>query len=340
MKPILVISPSGNLYGSEQVLMDYLANTTLQCTVEVPKDSVLFSKLISSRHRVHAFANVWGLYARVFLALLTGEYDTVYLNEAGHIRYIQKLAAIFRSTRFVVHVRIAEDAATDRWKNMRENIVPVTISDYMRELMDHDASIVYDLYDFPDTLPGMAEHTNPTKVALIGRITYTKGFREFVAMVTEMEGRGILDDYQFNLYGDLISDVIQDPGLAYLQGKSSVSFRGFVEKDQIYAENEIVLHLSKTEPLGRIFFESIAYGRPFLGFLSGGIGEIGRKTGLERFLLRVGDGEIDALVNKLEELSNGKLYVPGELDQALVRMKQVYGVDQYTKNMDKILAGK
>ena len=54
--------------------------------------------------------------------------------------------------------------------------------------------------------------------------------------------------------------------------------------NDIYSKIDLVLHLNIHEPLGRIFFEALDYGIPFVGFRSGGIGEIANKINYPMFV--------------------------------------------------------
>src|SRR5450432_1389876 len=92
MNSKLVISPSGNFYGSEQVLFDYLVHTKLKLDVAVPRNSLFYQKLkeTQNHHRIFQYDNkrLPAFYTRVYWWLLKGKYDLVYLNEAGHIKYL------------------------------------------------------------------------------------------------------------------------------------------------------------------------------------------------------------------------------------------------------------
>lgn len=54
---VITISPSGNLYGSENVFFDYLCTTELNHIVFVPKNSSFEQKLKSQKwnHRIIGF---------------------------------------------------------------------------------------------------------------------------------------------------------------------------------------------------------------------------------------------------------------------------------------------
>jgi glycosyltransferase involved in cell wall biosynthesis len=336
----LLVSPSGNFYGSEQVLTDYLELTSKRFDVAVPKETKFHTKLLSLPHQVIPFSNLKVFYLKVFLWLLFGKYKNVYVNEAGHSRYIHMLATIFRKVRFVIHVRLLEDTMSRRWSRLQKrNTVLISISDYIQQNLEHPSELVYDLYNFPGNIVHKpASEIEITRVAVIGRISYSKGFRELVELVRELERQGKLSNFILNLYGDLIDEVKNDPGLGYLQSKSRVVFKGFVPNDVIYNHSDIVLHLSKTEPLGRIYFESISSGVPLIGFNTGGIGEIAIKTGLEEFVVDPGAEEARSLIEKMEWVRDHFHHVKPKMDNAMADMKIIFCRSAYTKALDDILS--
>ena len=131
MHKTIIISPSGNFYGSEQVLFDYLNTTNLSFQLFVPKDSFFEKKLLLQKklwefNRIKSFRSVKILYFKIFLELLFKPIKSVYLNEAGHIRYIFILAKVFKSVKFIVHVRLVEDAS--RIKKQAKNLKYFAIS--------------------------------------------------------------------------------------------------------------------------------------------------------------------------------------------------------------------
>ena len=155
MNKILVISPSGNFYGSEQVLLDYLHCTELCFDVMIPANS-MFAEIAGKAKMPHQLIyfddkRLKKLYLQLFMKLLSGKYDTVYLNEAGHSRYVLLLARLFRSKRFVIHVRIAEDTAASRWKLFSaKNTRLIAISENIRKQLPCSCELLYDLYIFSD----------------------------------------------------------------------------------------------------------------------------------------------------------------------------------------------
>lgn len=334
----IVISPSGNFYGSEQVLFDYLKNTRFTYHVFVPENSVFSEKLKTTAHQVSQFRSVRSLYVRVFRLLLSGKYRSVYLNEAGHSNYIHLLARLFRKTRFVVHVRIMEDTDPQKWRRLRkENTTLITISDYVQGRLEAESVVVRDLFDFPAVVPMRKSIAGKAlEVAVIGRVSYTKGFNTLVALSHAMEQMQGAENIVLNIYGDVSDDVKEDSNLPALRDRSFIRFHGFVNNKQIYDQNDLILHLSKTEPLGRIFFEAVSSGRPVVGFNAGGIGEIASLSGLLDFMVESSADESSAILGKIISVA-ALPDLHERLERGIALMKEKFGVENYVSAVDTLI---
>ena len=338
MRKVIVISPSGNFYGSEQVLYDYLRHTTYTYEVYVPHQSMFYNKLKHGKHELFEFTSVIKLYIQVFFKLLTGKYQTVYVNEAGHSRYIHLLAGLFPRVRFVIHIRILEDTVVEKWKSFRSsNTKLVTISRFVKSKLPIDGVVVYDLFDFPDTFPEKRKKFQADlNVALIGRVSFSKGFKELVELAHEIDKRKISSIITINIYGDIMDEVAEDPGIEFLRSLSFVKFHGFVANELIYQNNDLVLHLSKMEPLGRIFFEAVSAGLPLVGFKSGGIGEIAGIAGLDDFVVEPGTHETVRLLDTIHSVKRQQS-LEEKLQHAFMRLKAEFGVPEYVATLDNLI---
>ena len=82
---IITISPSGNLYGSENLFLDYLCTIELNHIVFVPKNSQFEHWLKSQKwnHQVIGFnpKSLKFFYAYLFLFVSFKRNKSVYLNE-------------------------------------------------------------------------------------------------------------------------------------------------------------------------------------------------------------------------------------------------------------------
>lgn len=277
----LVISPSGNFYGSEQVLFDYLQHTKFVFDVVVPKRSLFYIKLEEAKtnHRIHHYNNgrLPAFYVWVFWQLLIGKYSLVYLNEAGHVKYLKMLARIFGKKDFVVHVRMLEDTNASRWgQGVTGNLTVLAISKYISKLLPVKNRLLYDAYPFSNKSgDGHTQEPEVLRIAIIGRITKTKGIGLLPGLIELIQNKKSEGKYIFQLYGEIADDLRQDELLDRLQQSKAIIIKGFeANKESIYHSVDCVLHLSKQEALGRIFFEALDHYKPFIGFNAAGIGEI------------------------------------------------------------------
>jgi glycosyltransferase involved in cell wall biosynthesis len=312
MNHCTIISPSGNFYGSEQVLFDYLTHTDQVFTVFVPAGSLFQRQLEQAGlpHRIETFlpGRLPQFYARLFLRLARGKIGTLYINEAGHSKYVILLARWYHKRKFVIHVRIGEDTDHSRWPAATlSNLRLIAISRFIENKLPLPAVCITDPYRFTDR-PLRQQKADPAKltIGIIGRITLTKGVDRLVQLTELAREKGLAGQLVFRLFGDISTAAEDEALVARLKAMPNVLFEGFVAgKDHIYEQLDCVLHLSVVEPLGRIFFEAIDYGKPFIGFDAAGIGEIGRLTGMDRGLIRPDEDWAEKMLQYLVELDAG-----------------------------------
>jgi len=335
---ILIISPSGKLYGSEQVLADYVMNTRLHPVVAVPRGSLLQQKLSDSNLTVVGFKTVRQLYLQVARDLFLGKYSTVYVNEAAHVRYIKVLARLFPEKKFVVHVRIKEDTDEARWGDLNNsNTRIIVISDYLRSFLKPASLRIYDPFTLPETCPLADRVQNSIRVAVVGRVALTKGFPYIVEFVRHLSAHEKGNMVKLDFFGDVDDDVKRSVGFQDLLHNPSVCFHGFVENNLIYRQADLVLHFSKVEGLGRVYLEALAAGLPLIGFRAGGIGEVAGNAGLEQYLVEPGEHEIQDMVAKVFEVySDGTLQQ--KLQDGLLRLRKIHSLEKYVDAIDKVLA--
>ena len=290
----ITISPSGNLYGSENVLFDYLCTTELNHIVFVPKNSQFEKKLKSQKwnHRIKGFNSkkLKLFYGYLILFILISRIKSVYLNEAGHIRYIRFLAKLISWNNFFIHLRMVYDSAPDRiGEKLPKNITLIAISEYVAKPLKQfnvDYDVIYDGYDFQERSLKLDYPKEKIVFGIIGRITKTKGFDSFLPLLLQLEETGLLEKCAFHFYGENYLDKDDTTILENILEKFSeyVFLNGYTASEQIYTNIDAVLHLCQEEGLGRIFFEAIDYAKPFVGFDIAGIKEIGIISGLTELL--------------------------------------------------------
>lgn len=293
MNKSIFISPSGNFYGSEQVLFDYLNNTQIPFQLYLPKNSLFESKLNEIKHQnfiKKGFINVKLLYLEIAFNLLFSKFKSVYLNEAGHIKYINLLAKFFPKVNFVVHIRLVEDTNLLRISEPLPNLKFVSISKYIHDLLPVKSELLYDPYPFDDTIQKKPLQNGKVKIGVIGRLSIGKGLDKLIQLASEIQNDKAFEDFEFYLYGD---PIFSNESKFYLEKIPSFKMlipMGFEsQKSKIYKNINAVMHLCETEPLGRIFLEAINYEIPLIGFNSGGIGEIAGITNSSDLLVELNE---------------------------------------------------
>ncbi len=341
---VLIISPSGNFYGSEQVLLDYLKTTKLTANVMAPSGSMFMEILLASglRHKILPYnsRHLPIFYAKVFTWLLTGRYNYVYLNEAGHTKYIQLLSRFFRSKNFLIHVRIREDAQASRWHHLRKNVQIITISRYIHDLLPMASILLYDSYMFSNegNKPSINKIAEPLRVGVIGRLSSTKGVFELLELL-KLTASKKAGKFHFYLFGEEGSDIKGTSVLGEILSYPFVSMMGFVkDKQKMYDQVDLILHLSKTEPLGRIFFEAIEENKPLVGFDAAGIGEIGHMAGLTELLVdpQVKDSAV-ALYEKMEMARTNYLEFARKVADSKPMASEIFNIVKYSGTLDKFM---
>ena len=323
IKKIIVISPSGNFYGSEQVLFDYLDQTSLSGLVYVPNGSVFFQKLVERNHnnfQIIGFNrnSIAFLYLQIAIKLATEHYSAVYLNEAGHIRYFGLLKLLFPIKSFVIHVRLIEDTVRNRWWSIyKHRLKPVSISKFIQHLLPVPSLMIYDPFKFTKLKNSSKsfKYDSRFNVGIIGRVTATKGSFRLPAIIEELAALGELENFHFHLFGDICPDFKEARLVKSLNETGAVSFHGFVsDPSLIYSDTHAVLHLSEKEPLGRIFLEALNEEIPFIGFNGGGIGEMASMLRMNDMVVNVSDN--DSIAQLVEKL----LFVKNNINEIKLRL--------------------
>ena len=334
----IIISPSGKFYGSEQVLIDYLNNTSLKYDLFIKGGDKLANHLQHLKISFTPFQNVPILYAKIAFKLFFSSIKIVYINEGGHIKYAVLLAKIFPKKKIVVHIRIVEDTYKNRFPNiLPENINLIAISRFIYSALHFNALLLYDLYDFKENLNSVKpiQNDNTLNVAIIGRISYSKGIETIFQIAEKCQSLNIY----FHLYGLPSSEVVNADVYKKLIQLPNIKLKGFVEDKQIiYGNSDIVLHLAKDEPLGRIFLEAIDFGIPFIGINSGGIGEIASLLNAPALVVTNNANLVDNLITKILEVKQQKEDFQQIMFFAKQKAKTIFSVHNYVSTLNKLLS--
>jgi glycosyltransferase involved in cell wall biosynthesis len=272
----IVISPSGNLYGSEYVLYDFLKGSDNTYAIYVPKNSVFHAKLKEEDFNVYGFTSVKMLYVLVFFKLLFNSVN-LYLNEAGHISYVKILSRLFPSRNFIVSVRLLEDC-NNKLKKLSKNTTLIPVSEYLRAniISNAETNVIYDPYSLTNSKEPSIDNKGKFIIGLIGRVSFTKGLDDLVLIVNRLSKTEI-ESIQFRFYGTFDAYDLWFKNFKETLGKVNdldYQFCGYKTQDEIYSNCNLILHLNKVEALGRIIFEAIDNNVPFLCYGEGGTGEL------------------------------------------------------------------
>lgn len=310
MVKTIVVSPSGNLYGSERVLVDFLKYTSHQYTVYLPKNSLLYKEIEKlKKHQLKHFnpKSLTKLYLLIALEIIFNGVRSVYINEGGHIKYIKLLALVFTYVKFTIHIRMIYDAEESRLgHNSVSNIQLIAISKYVANKIPvkWKYKTVYDPYLFKEDLEDQNEipynRGSIFRVGIIGRISVTKGFLDAVLLLKQLDTNRV-DNLEFIFYGSIANDKIVQSKVHELISLKHVKikFNGFVNTSEIYNGIDCICHFCEEEGLGRVFLEAIDELKPFIGFNKGGLIEIASAFLLNDLLINKDDLWINQYIKKL-----------------------------------------
>jgi glycosyltransferase involved in cell wall biosynthesis len=341
----IIISPSGKMYGSEQVLVDYLKYTGRTFSIYVCARGLLYNKLKKglSQHTIHHFRKTKFLYFKLLLLCFAGKVGCIYVNEAGHSKYISLLARLFSSVKFIIHVRLIEDTASDRWPAAAKpsNLVVVSISRCIQELLPVPNVQIYDPYDFHlNEIRHRPKREDKLNIGVIGRISVTKGIDTLIKLLEIVKDTPYNRTFHFHFFGDPMPDVVDSGRYDQLCKFSNVIIYGFRDDvEEIFNSVDCVIHSSANEPLGRIFLEAVDFGKPFIGVASGGIGEIGSLLQLTTLLVDKADGDVsESLFRKLKFLHDNYSGSLEEIGSRKSRAAEVFSPNKYAQAIDSLIS--
>ncbi|WP_156123529.1 glycosyltransferase [Flavihumibacter sp. ZG627] len=219
----------------------------------------------------------------------------------------------FPSKSFVIHVRLTEDAAENRWSStFRNKLKAITISQFIERMLPVPSLMIYDPYNFGKRENSARHYFNEGKfnVGIIGRVTSTKGSFRLPGIIEELQRQDKLDQFQFHFFGDICDDFSKSGLVNLLSSTGAVSFHGYVSDSfSIYNNLQTVLHLSENEPLGRIFLEALNEEIPFIGLNGGGIGEMASMLGMSDSVVDMAGNDINV------QIANRLLFVKTNFDK-------------------------
>ena len=341
----ILISPSGKRYGSEQVLIDYLYFTKLKFSIFVNGKGELYNELKSKfdQHSVFRFGYVQKLYFKIFFLCLKNKIKAVYVNEAGHSRYIYFLSRCFPKVKFILHVRLIEDTSTTRWGRFRKpgNITVISVSKFISAKLPVKNIQLYDPFIFgTNDLPvKQYDRHGVFIIGVIGRLTASKGFEAIVQLVELINANNLDNKFHFQFYGDVMYDVADSVRFEKIRSFNNVKLNGFVsDKIKIYNSIHCVLHASLFEPLGRIFLEAIDFNKPLIGINNAGIGEIGGILNISALLADVSQNSIStSFLDKLIFLEENYETIVNDIISKKTIAADIFDPVKYSEKIDSLI---
>lgn len=347
MRKIAIVSPSGKFYGSEQVLFDFLGDTHNKYTVYIPKGVFYEQVKRQGTHTPLLFSSVKVLYFQLVWMLLHGKYDGVYINEAGHIKYINILADMFPHKHFYVHIRLLEDCRQKRLGKERRNISYISISKYITNEVKKNTGIechtIYDIYKPTSGIDGINKlelHNNVLSLGVVGRVTTTKGLDDIVKFCDYCECYPMTIPFEFHFYGGLdynLPEVKSFVNKAQSYSNIKCLFHDYVnDKKEIYKSINILVHFNRVEALGRIIMEALDFGVPFIGFRAGGVGELADLFGVVDNMISYENNWESVLQKKLVNMIIDPQKIIQNYFTAKICMQSVCSPKKYTQKLEQL----
>ena len=337
----IIISPSGKLYGSENVLLDFLEGSINSYEIYAPKNSLLYKKLKNSEYKVIGFGNLKWLYLSTLIKLLFFK-KSLYLNEAGHISYIKLLAKLLPFKKFVVSVRLLEDCNI-KLRKVPKNITLIAVSNYLKNqiITNSEVIVVYDPYKLSNNFSSFKDKRTTYGqfvIGVVGRVVETKGLNDLIDILRKLE-EAVKDEILISFFGDFDSssdwfinfkiNLDSFKGFKYM-------FAGYKEsQNEIYSSCDLIIHLNKVEALGRIIFEAIDYETPFVCYNAGGSGELAGILGFSGNTVDPGTNSTDIFKTKILEIMNHKKTYDFEI--AKKNITQNFSLNSYADQIEKHL---
>lgn len=345
MRKIAIISPSGNFYGSEQVLFDFLSTTSYQYTVYVTR-GLLYEKVNEQGvHILRLFSSVKVLYLQLGWMLLCGKYDGVYINEGGHIKYLNLLADLFPHKHFYVHVRLLEDCQAIRLGKKRKNISYISISEYITHEVKRNTGIAcHTMYDIYNPISGVERihdiqlRDNTLHLGIVGRVTTTKGLNDISQFCDYCEQYRTPFLLVFHFYGGVDSHIPEvEAFVTKTLGYKNMRciFHGFINKKEfIYSSIDILVHFNKVEAWGRVLMEALDFGIPFVGFDSGGVGELAYQFEVGNYMVSCKESWQQVFQKRIVDMITQSEKTTEDYQGAKEKMKVVCNPETYTQKLE------
>lgn len=303
----LILEPSGNLWGSERVLLDFLqvaAQSSWQIAVCCPPRTPILESLGALKVEVFPTftANLhlqgrkqrFGALVNLLRAARKFRPNLIYVNQAGATRIALAVGRMLRIP-VVTHVRLAEDVEYVTSLGAGERALPkvLCISHIIREMFEAQNAVseaqlemLYDPYAFRAEEASAASEILPGEAPVfscVGRLAHIKGQDVLLRALTALQSEGIEARVYFvgapgpgDEFGDELKRLANELGV-----DKRVVWAGF-QKQALSHLGRCAAQVcpSRGEPLGRVVFEAWDAGiLPVAWAGSGGPAEVIRQSG-------------------------------------------------------------
>lgn len=352
MKKILVIEPSGNLYGSEMVLLDIITNCNpnkFHFSIVIPSNAPFSTILKSHGFKTYELLNtkksVYKIisYIRLFCIVSFKNPDLLFVNQAGIQRIISMMANLLRIP-VISEVSTLEDGLLVNKFN-KKAYKPVKsficnsefIADNLK-VNNSKKSILYYGYEWKNLNATIHETTNPFRIALLGRISESKGHFLLVESVYQL--LKLRPDINLEIYfiGDAPHPSIENQIKEIIKSyniSNRFIFRGFqTDINKELSNMNMMVIPSIQEPFGRIFCETAEAKLPCIVADSGGLGELSKRFDIG---IRFKGNHVDDLSKKIEYCYDHFEIIKNEFQEKAHPFLLKFDKREYIKSIEYIL---
>lgn len=351
-KKILVIEPSGSLYGSEMVLFDILKNRIdpqLNYTVALPPASPFTTELNSINVPVVEILDIKKgrlkklmSYIRLFFHIKKHKYDLIFVNQAGIQRAVSTIAnrlkiPVVSEVSTLEDGRLINGLPKKYLKPVKSFICNSQFIANNLQVPEKIKSTLYYGYQWKGLQPQIRLQTDPFHVVLLGRISESKGHFLLVEAMKILKEKlnwkvkifFVGDATDKKIYED-IQQKINKNGL-----HDSFVFRGFQRNiNKELSDKNIMVIPSLFEPFGRIFCETAEAKLPAIVANSGGLGEL--SAAFDLGITFEGNNPDDLAKKLMYVMENYKTIKPA-FEKKAEAMLQRLNMEVYIRHIETIL---
>ncbi len=319
MTRVTALEPSGNLYGSEYCLLDIIEGTRQRFDWDVILpggggfDTLLGSKgirvarlLVRDSHTMPLSKKISG-YLKVRRHISKTRPDVVYVNQAGLLRAANVMTRGTGAS-IVCQIQTLEDAKFIASMQKEQARVRTFIcnSEFIARASRVPPEKLAILYQpmMPGNRPQVRDRISdgpPWRVAILGRISETKGHYVLVEAAKILASRGRSDICIVVIGTGLTPEDTQrfENSIANAGLQSTFEMRGYrsAAHDEL-SECHLAVIPSIAEPYGRVLLDAAATQTPAIVSDGGGLGELAAHFGIGR---RFHSGDAGSLANAIAD---------------------------------------